>query len=365
MTRIDRTTADPRDRVLLRRAAQLALAGPSADANPRVGAIISSHGIVHGRGWHRGAGTPHAESAALAEAGSSAAGAVAHVTLEPCAHHGRTPPCAQALIDAGISKVVYAVADPTRAAGGGATMLRAAGVEVVGPVDGTAATDLNPHWEFSMRHGRPFVTLKLASTLDGRVAAADGSSRWITGEAARRDVHRRRATAGAVAVGTGTLVADDPSLTVRDELDRPLERQPLRVGVGTRRLPTGLRADGPGFHQLSTHDPAEVLAFLAGEQVHHLWLEGGPTLAAAFVRAGLVDELLVYVAPLLLGEGRPLLAPLGITTISAARRLCPTGRRVLGDDLLLSFGIPPERQPAPPPGPTTRNAEDQTQQGDQ
>lgn len=352
---------EPIDRALLRRAARLAECGPAADPNPRVGAIVSRDGIVLGQGWHRVAGTPHAEVVALAEAGDAAAGAVAHVTLEPCAHRGRTPPCVRALLDAGIGKVVYAVADPTRAAGGGAATLRAAGVEVIGPVPGTAAHDLNPHWDFSVRHGRPFVTLKLATTLDGRVAAADRTSRWITGREARIDVHRRRATAGAIAVGTGTLIADDPSLTVRDEHDRPLPRQPLRLGVGTRELPTGLRARGPGFHQLSTHAPREVLEFLASEQVHHLWLEGGPTLAAAFVRAGLVDELLVYVAPMLLGTGPSSFGSLGIDTISAARRLRPLGRQPLGEDLLLSFTVPSASHLAATGG----DPRPQAQQGDQ
>lgn len=342
-----RTTngATPRDRALLGLAARLAESGPLADPNPRVGAVISHDGAVVGRGWHLGAGTAHAEAMALAEAGRLAAGATALVTLEPCAHHGRTPPCAAALVDAGIARVVYAVADPTATAGGGAEFLRRAGLDVVGPVGGTAAADLNQHWDFAMRARRPFVTVKLAGTLDGRVAAPDGSSRWITGPAARALVHAGRATAGAVVVGTGTALADDPSLTVRDDRDRPMPRQPLRIVVGHRDLPAAHRVRGAGFHQLRTHDPHRVLEFAVARQVHHLWLEGGPTLAAAFVRAGLVDELQLHLAPALLGDGPPLLGSLGIDTIADTLRFRRIGCAAVGEDVVLRLApitTPPE-----------------------
>ncbi|MDF8264137.1 bifunctional diaminohydroxyphosphoribosylaminopyrimidine deaminase/5-amino-6-(5-phosphoribosylamino)uracil reductase RibD [Luteipulveratus flavus] len=311
------------DAALLARAVELATRGPAADANPRVGAVVlASDGTVAGEGWHEGAGTPHAEVMALRASGERARGGTAYVSLEPCAHQGRTPPCVDALRTAGVARVVYAAPDANPDARGGAARLSDLGVEVSGPVPGTGAEELNEHWAFSVRHERPFVTWKVGATLDGRVAAADGTSRWITGAASRADVHRRRASAGAILVGTGTVLADDPALTVRDSADRPADRQPVRVVMGERDVPAAARVRGPGdLWHARTRDPAVVLKTLHDRQIRHLWLEGGPVVAAAFLSAGLVDEVLVYLAPTLLGAGPSLVASLGVPTLAAAHHL--------------------------------------------
>jgi diaminohydroxyphosphoribosylaminopyrimidine deaminase/5-amino-6-(5-phosphoribosylamino)uracil reductase len=309
--------------------------------NPRVGCVLlSTDGRVVGEGFHRGAGTPHAEVAALAAAGSAASGATAVVTLEPCSHTGRTGPCTEALLAAGVARVVFAQADPNPLAAGGADVLRAAGVDVVGGVLAEEAAALNEAWSFAVAHGRPFVTWKAAATLDGRVGAADGTSRWITGPEARADVHALRATVGAVVVGVGTLLADDPHLTVRrdGEVSGP---QPLRVVVGERDVPAGSRIldDAAETLHLRTHDPAEVLAALAAREVRHVLLEGGPTLAGAFVAAGLVDAVRWYVAPALLGAGPAALGDAGMSTISEALRLTVTDVTRVGADVRIDARV--------------------------
>ena len=324
---------------LMQRALDAALLGPEADPNPRVGCVVTdAAGTVVGVGHHRGAGTPHAEVAALDAAGAAAAGGTAYVTLEPCDHTGRTGPCTQALIAAGVARVVYAVADPDPVAAGGAATLAAAGVAVEqGPLQ-QEAEQVNASWLHARRTGRPWVVAKSASTLDGRVAAPDGTSRWITGEAARADVHALRARCGAVVVGTGTALTDDPQLTVRAADGSPAGRQPLRVVVGHRALPAGARVldDTAETLLLATHDPAEVLATLQARGIHRVLLEGGPTLTAAFWRAGLVDEVVVYLAPTILGAGPPVSADLGITTLTDAVRLHPTDVTVLGPDVRIT-----------------------------
>lgn len=324
---------------LMQRAIDAALLGPEADPNPRVGCVVTdAAGTVAGVGHHRGAGTPHAEVDALDQAGAAARGGTAFVTLEPCTHTGRTGPCTQALLDAGITTVRYAVPDPTALAAGGADVLAAAGVDVApGPLRADAEA-VNATWLFAARTGRPFVTWKTASTLDGRIAAADGSSRWITGEAARRDVHDLRARCGAVVVGTGTALIDDPALTVRDEQGRDVARQPLRVVAGLRPLPPTARLldDAAPTLLVPTHNPAQVLAAVHARGIHHVLLEGGATLAAAFLSAGLVDELVAYVAPTLLGAGAGLVGPLGVDTIDDAIRLQTLDVTVLGDDVRLT-----------------------------
>lgn len=303
--------------------------------NPRVGCVLlDPYGTVIGEGWHRGAGHPHAEVEALAAAGPRAAGSTALVTLEPCNHLGRTGPCAEALIAAGVRRVVWAVDDPNPVAAGGGERLRAAGVEVASGLLVEEATELNRSWLFAQRHGRPHVTWKVAGSLDGRCAAADGTSRWISSAAARADVHRLRARAGAVLAGTGSVLVDDAHLAARDRAGRPLppEAQPLRVIVGHRRPPDGARVlDGTAETlQLASHDPHEVLAALTDRGIHDVLLEGGPTVAAAFWRAGLVDEVVAYLAPVLLGAGPSVLADLGITTIADAERLDVIAVDVLG-----------------------------------
>jgi diaminohydroxyphosphoribosylaminopyrimidine deaminase / 5-amino-6-(5-phosphoribosylamino)uracil reductase len=331
---------DERDTALVRRALELAVLGPQADPNPRVGAVIVDRdGAVVGEGHHRGAGTPHAEADALARAGASARGTTAVVTLEPCNHTGRTGPCAQALVDAGVRRVVVAQRDTNPVATGGIDTLRAAGVEVETGLLADEARALNRVWTFAVQHGRPFVTWKLATTLDGRSAAADGTSRWVSSEAARRDTHRLRALCDTMLVGTNTVAVDNPRLTVRDADDRPLPRQPLRVVMGERTLDPAHRVFGPEAETLHLHtrDPEAALKELFARDRQHVFLEGGPTLAAAFLRAGLVDEIVVYVAPMLLGAGRHAVGDLGITTISGALHLTVTDVTVLapardGDD---------------------------------
>src|SRR5690242_188935 len=332
----------------MRRALELAATpGVPHGPNPRVGCVLlAENGVEIAEGFHRGAGTPHAEAAALAAAGDSARGATAVVTLEPCNHTGRTGPCAQALIEAGVTRVVFAQPDPNPVASGGADTLRAAGVAVELGLLEREARLLNRAWTFAMEHDRPFVTWKFATTLDGRSAAADGSSRWISNETARRDTHRLRAECDAILVGTGTVLRDDPELTVRDAVDEPLPRelQPLRVVMGDREIPAGARVlnDLAETVHLRTRDPKEVLAELHSRGRQHLFLEGGPTVAAAFARAGLVDEVVVYVAPKLLGAGTAAVADLGIESISGALDLKVTDITVLDDNVRIT-AVPPKR----------------------
>ncbi len=338
----------------MRRALELAARGPVRGANPRVGCVLLDRaGQPVGEGWHEGAGTPHAEVAALTRAGGLARGGTAVVTLEPCAHTGRTGPCARALLEAGVSRVVVAADDPNPVAAGGVAQLRAAGVSVETQVLQAEAVALNRRWAVAVGRGRPFVSWKFAATLDGRSAAADGSSRWVTGAAARADVHARRAGADAVLVGSGTVLADDPWLTVRTDDGVPAGPQPLRVVVGRRDLPPTARVlDGAApTLQLRTRDLHAVLAELHAREVRHVWLEGGPTLAAAFWRAGLVDEVLAYLAPALLGSGAAAVADLGITGIGDAARLRLLEVARLGEDVLLVAQPAPVAGVIPPPAP--------------
>jgi len=335
----DREVTTPereQDVALMRRALELAAQGPLGDPNPRVGAVIvDSAGRVVGEGFHAGAGTPHAEVIALRQAGSSARAGTAVVTLEPCSHTGRTGPCAQALIDAGLSRVVFAQTDPTASAHGGAKLLEAAGIRTAAGVLADESALLNDAWTFSVTRGRPKVTWKFAATLDGRSAAADGSSRWITGPAARADVHLLRARCDAILVGTGTVIADDPSLTVRAPDGTTAGRQPLRVVMGLRPISetARVRDDAAPTLLLATRDPAQALKTLDEQEIHHVWLEGGPTVAAAFVGAGLVDEVIAYLAPALLGAGPPALGDLGIRTMDQALRLIPHEVTTIGPDI--------------------------------
>lgn len=257
------------------------------------------------------------------------------VTLEPCNHTGRTGPCAGALVAAGVRRVVFAQPDPNPVASGGAATLTAAGVDVGSGLLLDEARALNRVWTFAVDHRRPFVTWKFATTLDGRSAAADGTSRWVSSLAARRDTHRLRALCDTILVGTNTVAVDDPALTVRDDDDRPLAEQPLRVVMGERDLDPGRRifdapiANGGESLHLRTRDPRAALTELFARDRQHVFLEGGPTLAAAFLRAGLVDEVVTYVAPMLLGAGRTAVADLGITTIADAFRPTVTDVTVL------------------------------------
>ena len=331
------------EREAMLRAIALALSADIPDGpNPRVGCVlVDAEGRIVGEGVHRGAGTAHAEVDALAQAGAAAQGATAIVTLEPCNHTGRTGPCSEALLAAGVARVVYAQADPHAVAAGGADRLRSAGIDVEGGLLAQESAALNEAWTHAVTTGRPFVTWKVAATLDGRVAAVDGSSRWITGEAARAEVHLWRRRCDAIVVGTGTALADDPQLTARDAQGALAAHQPLRVVVGRRDIPASARvldASAPSLH-LRTHDPAEVLATLAQREVRHLLLEGGPRLGAAFLAAGLVDEVVWYVAPMLLGAGSSAVADWGITTLGDGVRLRDVRVEQVGEDARISGRI--------------------------
>lgn len=308
----------------MRRALDLAQSpGVPLGPNPRVGCVLlDDRGEIVGEGFHRGAGTSHAEADALARAGRRARASTAVVTLEPCTHTGRTGPCVPALVEAGVRRVVFAQSDANPVAAGGAEALRAAGVDVEGGLLEDEAMAVNEAWTLAVTRHRPFLTWKLAATLDGRSAAADGTSRWITPTVARDDAHRLRAACDVVLVGTGTVRADDPQLTARDSEGRPHPHQPLRAVMGHSRLPEALRVfdDAADTVVLATHDPAEALQDLYKRDRQHVLLEGGPTLAAAFLRAGLVDEVVAYLAPALLGAGAPAVGDLGIATIDQIAR---------------------------------------------
>jgi diaminohydroxyphosphoribosylaminopyrimidine deaminase/5-amino-6-(5-phosphoribosylamino)uracil reductase len=338
----------------MRRALALAATdGVPLGPNPRVGCVLlDPDGRTLAEGYHRGAGSPHAEVEALTRAGGRATGATAVVTLEPCNHTGRTGPCSQALLAAGVRRVVIAQPDLNPVATGGAETLRAAGVEVETGLLGDEARGLNRVWTFAVEHGRPFVTWKFATTLDGRSAAADGSSRWVSSPAARLDTHRLRALCDTMLVGTHTVAVDNPHLTVRDAEGLPLPRQPLRAVMGERDLDPGRRIfdEVAETVHLRTRDPEAALKDLFARDRQHVFLEGGPTLAAAFLQAGLVDEVVTYVAPMLLGSGRAAVGDLGITTISGALHLSVTDVTVLpplndGDDTDVRITM------TPPPAP--------------
>ncbi len=327
------------DAAAMRRALELSLRGPAKGVNPRVGCVIlSPHGDVLAEGWHRGAGTAHAEVDALAKLAPGAAeGATVVVTLEPCNHTGLTGPCAVALIEAGVGRVAFAVADPGDHSAGGAERLRAAGVEVGGDVLVDEVEAMLDDWLFAARHLRPRVTVKWASSLDGRAAASDGTSRWITGPAAREDVHRRRSAADAIAVGTGTVFADDPALTAREPGGEFYDAQPVPVVFGRRPVPADAAVTrhphAPVF--VEGADLAADLHELQRRGIRSLFVEGGPTLASAFLASGLVDELLVYVAPALLGGPRLAIGDLGVATVDDAERFEFAAVERLGDDLLV------------------------------
>jgi diaminohydroxyphosphoribosylaminopyrimidine deaminase/5-amino-6-(5-phosphoribosylamino)uracil reductase len=326
----------------MRRAVELSRAVlGTTSPNPPVGAVVLDlHGDVVGEGATQRPGGPHAEVVALAQAGDRAHTAV--VTLEPCNHTGRTPPCSQALIAAGVRRVVVACSEPTDLADGGVQALREAGVEVVTGVlaDEVAAGPL-AGWLHRQRTGRPFVTWKYAATLDGRSAAADGTSRWITGEPARADVHRLRRESDAVVVGIGTVLADDPALTTRPDPGY----QPLRVVLDREgRTPADAKVrddSAPSWVVTGPIDLEALLEALARRDVVTVLLEGGPTLAGAFLREGLVDRVVGYVAPALLGAGPAALQDAGVGTIDDAIRLRLTDVTRFGEDVRLTLSRTP------------------------
>jgi diaminohydroxyphosphoribosylaminopyrimidine deaminase/5-amino-6-(5-phosphoribosylamino)uracil reductase len=307
--------------------------------NPPVGCVVlDATGATAGVAATAPPGGPHAEVRALGQAGERARGGVAVVTLEPCAKHGRTPPCIDALLMAGIAEVHYAVADPHPAGAGGAEALRDAGVTVE---QGLLADEVRRGplraWLHAVRTGRPHVTWKFAATLDGRVAAPDGTSRWISAPESRAEVHRLRGAVDAIVAGTGTVLTDDPQLTARDS-SGTAGRQPLRVVLGDRPLPADARVLDEAAETVlfPGHDPAAALAMLHGRDVVDVLLEGGPTLAGAFLAAGYVDRVLAYVAPALLGAGSAALAGTGVGTLDQILRLRLEEVGMSGPDIRIS-----------------------------
>jgi diaminohydroxyphosphoribosylaminopyrimidine deaminase/5-amino-6-(5-phosphoribosylamino)uracil reductase len=324
------------------RALELALNGPAKGVNPQVGAVIlDSTGQVLGEGFHKGSGTTHAEvvalDAALAGSPKLPAGSVAVVTLEPCNHTGKTGPCAQALIEAGVSKVVFASSDPGQNSSGGANTLRAAGIEVQSGMLSDKANKQLRVWLTATKNQRPFVTLKWASTVDGRAAAQDGSSKWISGAESRADAHRRRSEVDAILVGTGTALIDDPELTARNPDGTLRESQPLRVVLGTRNLPSNLRLFNSDAETVTikTQSIHGALSELYEKGVKHILVEGGPTLASRFVQMDLVDEFVIYLAPKLLGGDKLAIGSLDVPSIDQAKGLTFTEVSKLGEDILI------------------------------
>ena len=374
----------------MRRALALATRGPSDNPNPRVGCVIlDPEARIIAEGWHRGAGTAHAEVDALTQLPEQwrdrLGELTAVVTLEPCNHTGRTGPCAEALASAQIGAVFYGASDPGVASSGGAEVLRDAGIVVHGGVLESEARALLTPWLLregspapipsSLTSGatpglpRPHVTVKWAQTLDGRAAAADGTSQWITGPAARADVHRRRAQADAILVGTGTVLADDPSLTARDpsgELLVAASEQPIPVVLGRREVPPSARLrQHPALAAHGLDDPLQFagddlaadLAALHARGVRSVFVEGGPASASALLAAGLVDDVLVYVAPALLGGPRTAIGDIGIASMPELQQLRVDAIEQLGADLLVRAHLAPA-EPTEPTEPTDPTAEE-------
>lgn len=368
---------DSNDQTMMARALQLAARGLyTTDPNPRVGCVLVNGGEVVGEGWHQRAGGPHAEIVALQQAGERARGATCYVTLEPCSHHGRTPPCAEALIAAGVAEVVAAMQDPNPVvAGSGLAALGEAGIRVRSGLMEAQARALNPGFCRRMSEARPFVRLKLAMSLDGRTAMASGESQWITADPARRDVQRLRARSSAIVTGIGTVLADDPSMTVRREQigDYPegALRQPLRVVVDPHlSTPTDgkiVQADGallvvtaaddpdhagalqqagaevavlPG--SLDTVDLGALMAELGRREVNEVLVETGAVLSGAMLRAGLVDELVIYMAPVLMGDAaRGLFHLPGLDVMADRLHLEIDDIRAVGKDWRINARVSP------------------------
>ena len=365
----DRAVA-PDDGAFIRRALSLAERGWGQTApNPLVGAVVVRNGAVVGEGWHTAFGAPHAEVEALRRAGDAARGATLYVTLEPCTHHGKTPPCTEAILAAGVHRVVIAAADPSGDAGGGAAKLVQHGVKVSVGVEDAAARELNAPFFHALASDRPFVQLKLATSLDGAMADHMRRPGWLTGEAARRVVHRLRAGSDGIAVGIGTVLADDPHLTVRGgEAPRvpparivfdtsarlPLTSQLARSARDTRTIvvcwapdPAHAAAlEHAGIRLVHAATLREALVELRTEGVRSLLVEGGAALAASFLQEALVDRLIIFRAPVILGSGA--LNAFGglppVTAGDAPRWTIVSGRRV-GDDEMTVYALPPQREP--------------------
>jgi len=315
--------------------------------NPIVGAVIlDASGSVISEGFHdRTQSQDHAEIVALKSAGAAARGATLVVTLEPCNHLGKSGPCSQAIIEAGISKVIYAVADSNHEAAGGSATLRAAGVNVIGNVLTAEAGYENRAWLTKIEKGRPFFTWKVASTLDGKVAAQDGTSQWITNEVSRADVQRLRRQSDAILVGTSTVIADDPHLIPRGVFAGYLDN-PTRVICGERNLPTTARIfdDAAPTMLVQSRDLDYLVEELNKAQHNHVFVEAGPTLASAMLKQGLLDELILFQAPSLLGTGRNFLEDLGFTTVAERMKLVHVSTQVLEGDIKSVYTITAEME---------------------
>ena len=332
----------------MRRAIELAARGPARGVNPQVGCVVmDSSGAIIAEGWHRGSGTPHAEVDALSRITSEqAAGSTFVVTLEPCNHTGQTGPCAQALISANVARVVYAATDPGHSSAGGAQTLRDAGLEVEGGHLAHEVSEQLHDWMRSAQLGRPFVTLKWASSLDGRAAAEDGTSQWISGEEARERVHLQRSEADAIVVGTGTVLTDNPSLTARTPNGDLCGNQPMPVVIGERPIPSDSLVYAHPHEVLVTghRDIEGTLAELRGKGVRSVFVEGGPTLASAFIEAGVVDRFFIYLAPVLLGGPKLSLTDLGIGTLADRLDLELISLERLGSDIFIE-ARPAQKRP--------------------
>ena len=322
-------------------AVELARHAPASGPNPRVGAVLLRGDQIIGEGWHKGAGHAHAESAALQDAiakGNEVEGATLVVTLEPCKHHGRTPPCTNLIEDAGISEVIYACSDPGDTPGSGSKILAQKGIKVH-QLENENATELIRVWSTAIKKGRPYVTAKIAASLDGRIAAADGSSQWITCPASRDHSHQVRSEVDAIAVTTGTVLKDNPALTARTQNGDLMSQQPLRVVVGERTIGPDAKIWHTGFPDdvvhYRTHDITEVLEQLAEREVRHVLLEGGPALLTEAFRAGVVDEVHAYIAPVVIGSGPNAVQDYGAETLGQALRFKTISVQRLGEDALL------------------------------
>lgn len=338
----------------LRVATQAALAAGEravgvSSPNPPVGAaVLDAAGNLVATGATEPVGGRHAEAVALDAAGGAARGGTLVVTLEPCAHTGRTGPCTQRILDAGVARVVYGVTDPNPVAAGGAEVLRDRGVDVrqdevtLGVLANSEALRA---WMHRQESGRPLVTWKYAASLDGFVAASDGTSQWITGEAAREHAHRQRELADAIIVGSGTLAADDPVLSARFPDGAPRPRSPLACVMGMTNVPAdaAIRTSPGGFRHLRTRDPHEALAMLP--DALHVIVEGGPTVAGAFLAAGLVDHIDAYLAPILLGGGRGIAEGADVGTLAAAHRFAVEYNEYLGEDVWIRLAPPRTGEP--------------------
>lgn len=324
------------------RALELATKSPLTGGNPRVGCVLlDDSGAICAEGWHEGSGTPHAEVMAMANAraaGIQTKGLTAVVTLEPCAHTGKTGPCAHALVDAGIARVVFSVDDPGVESRGGAEILEKAGIEVVRGVMNDEGLALIERWHHAVSHGRPWVTLKWAMSWDGRAAAADGTSQWITGPATREKVHQDRSEHDAIVVGTNTVLVDDPSLTARTPDGDLYDHQPRAIVVGNTDVPEGatVRSHPGGFRHVPGHNPLALLDALFADGIRSVYVEGGPTVASAFIEARVVDEIHITAGPLLIGGPTTAIGDIGVATMAEAVTLDIRDIARLGDDVVVT-----------------------------